>query len=211
MPGNNNRHVRALRIPNQIVHRIPGNIDRFFPNLVAVEWFRSELIAITASDLQQFPNLEVLSIHANRVESLDGRLLQNNPRLRSIAFNDNSLAHVGFDLMTDLRFLQFANFQRNPCVDAVAHTPEDIRVLNGQLPILCQGTIIPPDATCPWSCMDHIKFVNTNMKDEVALLRNELETIQNQCELISELKERIQWLEDQLFGTCVAIAKRQEI
>lgn len=149
-----NFDVESLYLRNQNLGHIPSGIEKFFPNLRAIEWHNSNLLEISADDLKPFPELLLFSADTNKVESLDGDLFKNTPNIQSIDFRNNSISYVGDGILVNLNELKFAQFEGNPCVDYCARSFEEIIELNEILPSTCSS------ATTTRKTSELIKFEN---------------------------------------------------
>ena len=136
--GRTDADVVGLSFYNQNdINRLPLNLAEFFPNLVAFDWVFGNLTRVSADDLSVFPNLEILSLYGNQLVSLADNLLSNLLRLQFVDFGNNSLGRVGQGLLSNLTELKWALFQRNPCINIVAATPDAIEELNNVFEIQC--------------------------------------------------------------------------
>lgn len=132
--------IVKLRVWQFIAKRwrtLPKNIDRFFRNLVGIYINNSKLLAISAEDLQPFPDLLYFRSFTNPLVSIDGDLFKHTSNLTYVALFDSQLQHVGYDLLTWLNDLME--------VDVRATNPEAIAALKRNLSISCSPTteIIP--------------------------------------------------------------------
>lgn len=177
LSGKSNADVEYLYIHNQILTRFPTNIEAFFPFLIGIEWFNSNLLSIAPEDLEPFENLVIFSSFMNKLVSIDGRLFERAPKLRWISFYGNLIENVGYNLLENLPDLQYVSFGSNPCIDTIALTPNEIAELKVQLLISCPPiggttttttTTTTPQTTstvsttpemsneCPSDCVDRI-------------------------------------------------------
>lgn len=137
LPGKNNLHVEAFDLQNQDLRQIPSEVGIFFPYLRILQWFNSNLWSLSATDLQQFPNLILLIVSKNKITTLDSDVFRFTPRLISINFENNLLFHVGENMLGNLRYLTKAYFRSNPCYNDFEVTANGIKQLNTKLPIAC--------------------------------------------------------------------------
>lgn len=144
-------HVEYLTVVRENLSFVPQNIDLFMPNIRSIMFKNGNLNKISAEDLRQFPQLEVLSITYNRLVSIDGNLFMDTPYLRHISFEGNAIRNVGQDLVTYLYDLEYLSFRRNLCVNREAATPEAIMTLGMQLPAVCPPLGQPALTTIPAS------------------------------------------------------------
>lgn len=77
----------------------------------------------------------------------DSNLFQYTKKLVAIWFNYNQIEQVGHGLFTELTELTVAGFQRNPCIDAWAITPQQMQelILKLQLSIECSSLATTSD------------------------------------------------------------------
>lgn len=153
--------VRGLSIYNQRgLSRLPGSIESFFPNLVAVDWVFGDLTSVSQSDLLSFPNLRFLTLYGNQLTSLDDGLFQNSTNLEYVDIGNNLIRNVASDLFNGLVELRWVFLQRNPCVDIIAATPEAIDELSsllvGQCPASVGVTIQCDFVDLNWSGVEEI-------------------------------------------------------
>lgn len=204
-----NFHIRGLTVLDQFTQRIPKNINatEFFPHIMAVLWQNSYLQTISAEDLEQFPLLEVISIHQNQVTTLDGNLFMHNGLLKSIGFRYNDLRAVGNDLLSNLPALQVVNFQDNPCVNHRANTTETIADLNTNLPVMCpMPPTEPPTAppvTTEMTTVETTTSTTTTSTPQTGECTGEcLNLVQSMNATISQLLDKISNLEG-LLDYCI--------
>lgn len=150
-PGRSNEDVVGFVLFHQPGSYIPKDIDKFFPNIVAIEWYHSQLLTITSGDLKQFPNLLYLVLDNNKLETLESDLFMFNPKIKYLHLAYNNVHYVGHDLFTNLTQLQVVHFSQNPCIDFFAKTSDQVKELNVILPIEC-----PMSNKCPKACVDRM-------------------------------------------------------
>lgn len=165
-PGQTNAHVRSLVISDQFVPRIPEGMNEtsLLPNLIAIQWWYSNLQTISAHDLSQYPLLKVLSIYANKVITIDSDLFRYTRGIVSIGFQFNELRHVGVNVFANLIDLQIVNLVGNPCVDIRADNPQAISDLNANLPAMCP---MPPPGTEPPTTAPEMTTVETTVETTI--------------------------------------------
>jgi hypothetical protein len=200
--GKTPESVEALSFFQKRIFSLPKNLAEFFPNLKAMAFTLAEFSSISSSDLKPFPDLFYFSSLYNDVVSIEGDLFKHNPKLWRLSFDYNKLESVGHNLIRDLRWLQYANFRSNPCIDSTATSPSDIHDLNLQLPIRC-----PPIPTTTTEVSDTTKMPETcqlrcSLNDETDELKDELTRINTKLsekdETIASMKEKIEEIERKL-------------
>lgn len=188
--GYSNEDVQYIFVEGQDLTMIPKNIENFFPNLLGIEWYNSNLMTVSADDLKPFPQLKVFSVYINHLLTVDGDLFEFTPNLRWISFYDNDIQHVGLDLLTQLSDLGYADFRSNDCINKLANSAQSLSDLNAQLISKCQPletTSLPTTVTelpeaCPASCVEHIE----SSDDEIRKLNDKID---EQSETISQLRQ----------------------
>lgn len=140
LTGLSNDDVVAFsEIDYRLFSKVPRDLERFFPNLVALRLQWTGLTTLSSEELAPWPNLEYLDVSINDIEELDADLFQYSPKLRWISFEGNSILKVGIGLLSSLNELTYINFLNNPCINVQAYTPELIENLQQQLLTQCQS------------------------------------------------------------------------
>lgn len=193
--GRTNFDVRMLMVHDQLhVNQFPENIYNFFPNLLGLEFFATKITSITAEDLRDFPNLQLLNIQQNSLSRLDGNLFSFTPRLQWIGFNDNVIENVGHNLLSGLNSLTSVFLSGNVCIDAVASTPTGLAQLIRDLPVFCPPfnvspsttTVIPPPGDCSMECLESVEALRIAFSAETQEIREQTD---NQDQRIQELTD----------------------
>lgn len=149
--------------------KLPRNLHKFFPNIDAIQISNGALTSISAADLAPFPNLMLFAAELNQIETLDGNLFQNTPKLIWVQFNNNLIYHVGANLLSNLNKLQFAYFGNNPCISITAESPQQIEKLKTELIKKCSSfatTRTPVLLTTPADQCGEVKDLNALVEDQ---------------------------------------------
>lgn len=147
LQGKTHAQVENLVFNDQTMYLLPTDINRFFPNLISLMIFNSNLLAINAVNLQPFPNMIIFAASNNPLVTIPGNLFNYTRKLAIIELYGNQLQHVGDNLLTGLEDLILVNFGSNPCISKAANTKEEIEELNSQLPISCPSSTETTQAT----------------------------------------------------------------
>lgn len=142
MNGYDNSKVAGIYAANSgtiYSPNFPKHLERFFPNLIAIQIRFGGMTTITSNDLAPWPKLIVISLRDNKFETLDGDLFQYTPDIAWIEFHDNILRNVGANLLFNLNKLVSVNFLRNGCIDFLAGSAQQIVSLKTQLLMQCPG------------------------------------------------------------------------
>lgn len=138
LKGKTLKSVETINIENATMATFPKNMEKSFPSLKGIRIARSGLEVITKEDLKPFPELKVLCLWANRLTTLDGNLLVNNPSLEFINFGSNYIQHVGPNFFSPLTKLVAAYFEENPCINNTSQF--DIAQLKFELAVKCPAS-----------------------------------------------------------------------
>lgn len=191
--GRTNSDVKMLVVHDQThVNQFPGGINNFFPNLIGLEFFNSQIASISAENLRPFPSLQMLNIQKNSLSQLDGNLFAFTPSLKWIGFSDNVIEHIGLNLLSNLNSLSTAFFLGNVCIDSSATTPTALAELVRVLPFLCPPFIIspsttnPPPGDCSIECFERIDALRIEFSAETREIREQSDS---QGQRIQELSE----------------------
>lgn len=196
-----NSNVRGLTVLDQFTKRIPRNMNTFFPKLIGLIWVNSGLQTVSAEDLEQFPELEVIKIQQNQVTTLEGNLFMHNGPLKSIGFDSNSIRYVGKNLLDNLPALQVVLLRYNPCVNHYANTTETIAALNANLPLMCPMPLTEPPTEPPVTTPGTTTIETTiaTTTESTTTFAPTTEECAGEClELVDQLLDRISELEDML-------------
>lgn len=117
LPGKNYTDFKGVNFMNQKLNVFPRNIEKFFPNVSRLSIYEGNLKNISSNDLKPFPDLVRLYISNNYIERLPGDLFQYNPKLILIAIDYNNVFYIGFNIVSELKFLEVFSFRKNPCTD----------------------------------------------------------------------------------------------
>jgi hypothetical protein len=191
--GRTDSDVEGLNIMSQEIIEIPEGIEKFFPNLRAIQVYDSNLESLSANILKQFSKLNVFSIQHNKVKSFDGNLFQGNLQLRYIIFFQNGIQHVGNNLFANLNDLELAGLQDEICINRVETTKEKIQELSDQLPIKC-----PPLATEPTTVATTTVTATTTTTTEMPSSECSSGCIDKMMEIVEAQEKRILELEKQM-------------
>lgn len=189
--GKSNFDVDVFTIEGKKFKRLPQGLARFFPSIKGLRFQDTSLSTLTAEDLKPFPNLVYLRSRDNNLRTLDGELFKFNPKMEYIDFESCSIEHVGYDLLTNLTALKYANFLTNICINVRANTAQEIPKLRLQLqgcPPLSTTTMFTTviTATTPYPLYEEkIQVEHPDHNDK--LLRELLELQKHQTEALENI------------------------
>lgn len=200
--GRNNSDVKMLLVHDQMqLKSIPGNMEKFFPNLYGLEFLNGNIETVTAADLKPFPDLKLLNLGFQKLVVLESDLLQDTPKLEWINFSSNLLKVIGSGLLTGLSELSTAFFLRNPCVSLQSLSHETMPNLQLLLSENCPFdekttvTILPSTSTTPQSdecsagCLEKIDSVESEFEAKTHELNDKIADQGKRIEDLIELNE----------------------
>lgn len=155
--GYMNDDVEFLSISDQEVPFFPKGIMNFFKNLKALRYWKTNMLSISAEDLQPFPQLEYLIMYGNNFTFLDGHLFSFTQLLRYIDLGFNQIQNIGHGLLTNLNHLDILFLHTNVCIDRNVYSHAEVVGLASQLPEMCPPLDVTtelPIEPCP--CYDVI-------------------------------------------------------
>lgn len=139
MPNLSNFNVRAFDITRQTCLYFPGRLKNFFVNLELLNIVSSKLQTITSEDLKPFTKLRVLQLSGNSLTNLDTNLFEYNVELVRLAFNDQKLKLVGYNILENLNRLSVGDFTNAGCLDIDVESGRNgIKDLRKEIRINCQ-------------------------------------------------------------------------
>lgn len=102
----------------------PQGMEKFFPGLIALTFGNTQLLSVTAEDLQSFPGLAMLSVFVGNLTVIDANLVEFNPNVVRIYFTNNLLENVGNNVFANLTRLYFLDMRGNPCTGHSTQLPD---------------------------------------------------------------------------------------
>lgn len=121
--------IKLILIDGQNMKFIPSKIYDFFPNIQGLIIDESNLSSIDRNDLKYFKTLKFLFIGNNQINSLDDNLFADNLDIVWLTYINNYSRKIGQNILNPLINLNFANFQRNSCINFKAIGKSEIEKL----------------------------------------------------------------------------------
>lgn len=202
LSGNCNDDVEFFRLQNHgDLRSIPKQIEKFFRNILVLQWTSGNIASITADDLEPFPNLRSLVMYSNKIEHLDSDLFKHSQKLQVIYFGFNLIKHVGPGLLSSLTNLKRADFAGNLCVDFYAPTSKEILELTDQLTTKCAAT----DDTAGSTNTENVcsaKILANDKDDSKLEILNEIKELRKEMsEIFAKYNARLEELEHKIEDT----------
>lgn len=135
--------VNVFSIRNKPCRFLPSGIGSSFKNLEGLEIYRAGLKAITREDMKQFPNLKVLWIYANDLQTLPSGLLEHNTKLNYISFWNNNINSIAADIFNPVKDLYRVTLKENSCISRNAVNRTQIAELMLKIAEKCKPTSLP--------------------------------------------------------------------
>jgi hypothetical protein len=114
--GMSNDDVRGIVVESQTLRFLPRNIDAFFPNLEALDVYRSQIQEVSQQDFENFLNLRQVNLVGNAIQVIQANLFEKNPLVSSISFSSNPIRHVDYKAFERLENLNTLAFQDTTCI-----------------------------------------------------------------------------------------------
>jgi Leucine-rich repeat (LRR) protein len=135
-----NDKIKTLDIVNQTVYYVPRLTGKMAKRLENLEISECGLKEIRKEDLQQFPQLKILTLEENDLEWLEDGLFEFNPELKKIYFSYNeNLNYIGPNLLESLPKLGVAGFMYAGCIRFFALGREELEELKTKLKTFCKN------------------------------------------------------------------------
>lgn len=115
-----NDKVTQLYIIHQKMEYFPLGFVDYFTNLNAIHAGMNELKYLERNDMRDFTKLRFLYLYSNHLENLQSDVFLDNLELEYVSFYNNRLMHIGSKLLTPLKKLRTAYFNKNICIDKQA-------------------------------------------------------------------------------------------
>lgn len=193
--GKSHADVKGFATEGKIVNFVPKDIEKFFPNIIALTFANANINEIHEDDFKPFPKLRAVFMMNNQVRELERNLFRNNPSMGEIKLNNNKIEHVenAFDNLPQLTFL-FLN--ENICINAEAWSTEKVVNLVKQVREKCSSNNVE---TCEVR-NQRLESAIENLKSEVKKTEAEklslTESVKNLSGKIETLKEETKVLSD---------------
>jgi Leucine rich repeat len=171
-PGKSDADVKGLHSEDKVVNFIPKDIDKLFPNIIALTWINGNISEISEDDFKPFPNLRVLWISTNKIEILEEHLFRHNPVLGEISLISNKLKHIFVDTFSILKSLTYLYLDDNPCISAHATIQATIPALINEARRQCFSLETDPK-------FEACQRDNSELRDEIKNLKKENENLMN--------------------------------
>jgi len=141
-PANNDEeYVNYLQIADQEVGFIPEEINVFFAYIIGFQMNNCSLKDVSKNELKSFPNLKLLDLSTNKLESLRADLFEYSTNLIWVSFEKNNIVTVGAEIFKSLHQLEQLNFSSNSCIDENADSVEKVEILIPKIAFKCSYTI----------------------------------------------------------------------
>lgn len=107
----------------------PRGLETFFPNLIAIDFDRTNISILAGDELDSFSDLKWFRIAFNpNLRNIPSDFFANNLLLETLFIYANGILSLGVNLLNNLSNLSFADFTLNNCTNnnAIATQPSQI-------------------------------------------------------------------------------------
>jgi len=133
----NRENVSTFVVVEKVVPYFPQGIDKYFPNLKALQITSSGLKKISSTDLQSFVHLEFLNLDYNDIEILEANLFKFNKNLSTISLNSNKIMEVDPTAFDGLVRIEKLEVILNICHSANAVNKAQVMLIINNLKTKC--------------------------------------------------------------------------
>lgn len=128
---------------DETVHYLPTFEEELARRLEALRITCCHLKMIERENLEQFPQLRVLRMFGNDLQSLHAGLFQSTPKLEHLDVESNDLKSVGVNIYNTLNNIREIDFRNAEGIDFIAKSPREIKILKSELLLKCnpEGTM----------------------------------------------------------------------
>ena len=131
-------NYQSFMFQGETVHYLPKGFGRFFPNLVRLTVYGSELKSLSQNDLKSLTQLQIIDVSMNDLEFLDDDLFEFNSKLTHVNFTSNKLKYVGENSFNNLKNLKQIDLNSNLCINNKASLSSEIPALIQKLKTQCK-------------------------------------------------------------------------
>jgi len=115
--GYNENSIQSLSIEQyREIDQIPKGIVKYFPQLFRLSLENCGLTSISAEDLEPFPELKMLNLFDNKIQSLDSDLFKFTPQLIYVGLSSNQIIYIGRELILPLKNIENFRIMDNICI-----------------------------------------------------------------------------------------------
>jgi outer membrane murein-binding lipoprotein Lpp len=162
---------------------VPRGIERFFPNLFALNFAYNNITNLRGDELQPLQNLSWIRFGNNRhLEKIPGDLLANKPMMTTVCFFSNAVKNVSsrfIDSLATLQNVDHIDFRSNDCINQIARNSSQLTTLISNLRENCEFIELPPPPSC-----DDINSVICNVEEQNRKLVDQNEEMLNEVDLL---------------------------
>lgn len=117
--GTNNSYVERVVLEEQNLTSFPASLENLFPHLRHIILSFNSITRITSGHLKPHKYLNILNMDHNQITSLESDLFDGLDSLFLINFDNNFIAHIGFDIKLPSQ----VHLRKNTCIDVeLSHT-----------------------------------------------------------------------------------------
>lgn len=168
--GKSNADVKGIWADGKNLIFIPKDVDKFFPNIIALVYNYASIIEVHEEDFKPFPNLRMTWMTANQIDILEENLFRNNPKLGEISFANNKIRLISVNTFSSLKALSYLYLDQNECIDSRASSPRTVRALVYDTKFQCFPIEADPK-------FEAIQRINRELKSENEKLKQEYEAV----------------------------------
>lgn len=195
LEGSNNNNVLSVLIEKQLLGFIPGNISKFFPNLVSLAVNDCGVEEIERKDINQFFKLRQLHLNPNKISEIGNGLFEENKILKFITFSGNPVRHVAHNVFDDLNELEILDMEVTTCISQSNWGRDNISAFMFRLTVSC-----PPSFEMLFERVQRKLLKGNKLKQKIEDgVSERISTLLNQTQVkLETTDERLKQLERKL-------------
>lgn len=131
-PKLNADNIAQIFIDNQHSECMPQNLPTLFKNILVLCVRNSKMHTLHSNDLEGMSQLKVLDLGWNKIETIPAQFFDPTPNIEQISIRANKVKHVGINI-SQLNRLKTMWMDSNICVKMVAQNAVRLQKLNERM------------------------------------------------------------------------------
>ncbi|KAG5668275.1 hypothetical protein PVAND_016222 [Polypedilum vanderplanki] len=113
----NHEKVASFYSNSKTIHYMPHELNKIFPNLIAILIHYGRIKEIHQKDLEQYSKLRLLNLYQNDITYLEKDFFKFNTQLQYISFSYNKINQIYPTIFDHLNQVEFLRLESNQCVN----------------------------------------------------------------------------------------------
>lgn len=135
-----NSNITQIHIFKHKFEYFPRGMNDFFENIIAIHAGMNGLAFLEKDDMRVFDKLRFLYLYNNVLQTLTSDVFEENLQLEYVSFYGNLLKQIGSNILTPLKSIKTAYFNKNICIDKQAvHNLREIAEIKLEIAQSCSN------------------------------------------------------------------------